>query len=44
MPKPMLRASSLRRTPVGTLMMTEFTSGLNMKRHEGRRKKDHKHE
>jgi hypothetical protein len=32
MPKPML--SSLRRTPTGTLMMTEITSGLNgIRRH-----------
>jgi hypothetical protein len=34
----MLKASSPRRTPVGTLMMTEITSGLNnTRRHEGMR-------
>jgi hypothetical protein len=37
MPKPMPRARSLRRTPVGTLMMTEITSSLSgIRRHKRR--------
>jgi hypothetical protein len=47
--KAMLRLSSLRKTLIGTLMMTKATSSLNntrdtIGRHEGRRKKGHEHE
>jgi hypothetical protein len=41
----MLGASSLRRTPVGTLMIIKITSGLNsVRRHEGRKEKGLEHE
>jgi hypothetical protein len=41
----MLRASSTKRAPVGTLMMTEITNSLNgIRRHEGRRGKGYEYE
>jgi hypothetical protein len=50
--KPVLRLNTLKKTPIGTLIMTETTSDssdirrlLNdIKGHEGRREKGHEHE
>jgi hypothetical protein len=47
--KYLLKLSSLRKTPIGTLMMSEATSSLNNMRkhyweHEERREKGHEHE